>query len=53
MAFDIDLIQKIYEQLPTKVSAARALLGRPLTLAEKVLYSHTYEPPAKAYEPWP
>src|SRR3954471_11400339 len=49
MAFDIDLIQKIYEQLPTKVSAARGLLGRPLTLAEKVLYSHTYEPPAKAY----
>jgi aconitate hydratase len=49
MAFDIDLIQRIYEQLPSKVSAARGLLGRPLTLGEKVLYSHTYEPPAKAY----
>jgi aconitate hydratase len=49
MAFDIDLIQKLYEQLPGKVANARKLLGRPLTLAEKVLYAHTYEPPAKAY----
>ena len=50
MAFDIDLIQKVYEQLPGKVAAARKLLGRPLTLAEKTLYSHTSESPAKAYE---
>ncbi len=49
MAFDIDLIQKVYEQLPGKVAAARKLLGRPLTLAEKTLYSHTYEAPARAY----
>ena len=49
MAFDIDLIQKVYEQLPGKVAAARKLLGRPLTLAEKTLYSHTYEAPTKAY----
>ena len=50
MAFDIDLIQKVYEQLPGKVAAARKLLGRPLTLAEKTLYSHTSESPVKAYE---
>jgi aconitate hydratase len=50
MAFDIDLIQKVYEQLPGKVVAARKLLGRPLTLAEKTLYSHTSESPVKAYE---
>ncbi|MCW3123278.1 MAG: aconitate hydratase [Flavipsychrobacter sp.] len=49
MAFDIDLIQKVYEQLPGKVTAARKLLGRPLTLAEKTLYSHTYEAPTRAY----
>ena len=49
MAFDIDLIQKVYEQLPGKVAAARKLLGRPLTLAEKTLYSHTYEAPTRAY----
>src|SRR6201986_3463458 len=49
MAFDLDLIQKVYEQLPGQVAAARKLLGRPLTLAEKVLYSHTYEAPTRAY----
>jgi len=49
MAFDIDLIQKVYEQLPGKVAAARKLLGRPLTLAEKILYSHTYDAPTRAY----
>lgn len=49
MAFDIDLIQKIYEELPGKINAARNLLGRPLTLAEKVLYSHTFEAAARAY----
>jgi aconitate hydratase len=50
MAFDIHLIQKVYEDLPRKVDEARKLLGRPLTLAEKVLYAHTYEAPGKAYE---
>lgn len=50
MAFDIDIIQKVYEQLPGKMQMARKLLGRPLTLAEKVLYAHTYDPAAKAYE---
>jgi len=50
MAFDIDLIQKVYAELPGKVAAARKLLGRPLTLAEKTLYSHSYETPVKAFE---
>jgi len=49
MAFDIDLIQKVYEQLPGKVAAARNLLGRPLTLAEKNLYAHSHETPTKPY----
>ena len=49
MAFDIDLIQKLYAQFPGKVAAARKLLGRPLTLTEKILYAHSYETPAKAY----
>ncbi len=49
MAFDIDLIQRVYEQLPGKVAAARKLLGRPLTLAEKTLYSHTCETAETAY----
>lgn len=49
MAFDIDLIRKVYEQLPGKVAAARKLLGRPMTQAEKVLYSHAYDTPSAAY----
>ena len=49
MAFDLDLIRKVYQQLPGKVAAARSLLGRPLTLGEKTLYSHAYETPTKGY----
>ncbi|MEM9930223.1 MAG: hypothetical protein AAF840_10420, partial [Bacteroidota bacterium] len=43
MAFDIDLIKKVYADLPGKVAAARKALGRPLTLSEKILYSHLHE----------
>ncbi|MBC7552999.1 MAG: aconitate hydratase, partial [Taibaiella sp.] len=49
MAFDIELIKKIYDELPGKLDVARKLLGRPLTLAEKTLYSHAYEIPATPY----
>jgi len=40
MAFDIEMIKALYEKMPAKVEAARKLLGRPLTLTEKVLYAH-------------
>jgi aconitate hydratase len=50
MVFDLDLIKKIYSALPGKVAAARKLTGTPLTLAEKILYSHLYEPATKAYQ---
>lgn len=40
MAFDIDIIQKVYNQLGAKVAATRQLLNRPLTLTEKILYAH-------------
>lgn len=40
MAFDIDMIKKVYENMPSRIEAARKTLGRPLTLAEKILYSH-------------
>jgi aconitate hydratase len=42
MAFDIEMIRKVYEQLPSKVEAARQLVGRPLTLSEKILYAHLH-----------
>ncbi len=50
MAFDLDLIQKVYEQLPEKTAAARKLLGRPLTQAEKILYAHTFDALGKAHD---
>ncbi|MBK6347730.1 MAG: aconitate hydratase [Bacteroidales bacterium] len=43
MLFDLDLIRKAYASMPEKVRMARTLLGRPLTLSEKILYSHLFE----------
>jgi len=51
MAFDFDLIQKHYANLPARVAEARQLLGRPLTLTEKILYAHLWDKfPAAPYE---
>ena len=50
MVFDLDLIKKLYAGMPAKVDAARSLVGKPLTLAEKILYSHLFEKPKRAYE---
>ena len=50
MAFDIDLIKKVYEDLPGKVAEAREKLGKPLTLTEKILYTHLHpESPLQQY----
>lgn len=43
MVFDLDLIKKLYAEMPAKVDAARKALGRPLTLAEKILYAHLWK----------
>ena len=40
MAFDIEMIKAVYETIGDRVSKARAITGKPLTLAEKILYSH-------------
>jgi aconitate hydratase len=50
MVFDLDLIKKLYAGMPAKVDAARSLVGKPLTLAEKILYAHLFENPKRAYE---
>ncbi len=42
MAFDIDMIRKVYESMPSRIEAARKALGRPLTLSEKILYAHLH-----------
>ena len=43
MAFDIEMIKKVYENMAERVDKARDLVGRPLTLSEKILYSHLWE----------
>ncbi len=43
MTFDIDMIRKVYDRYPERVSAAREAVGKPLTLAEKILYTHLWE----------
>src|SRR4026207_1133162 len=46
MVFDLDLIKKVYSALPSKIEAARKIVGKPLTLSEKILYSHLSQPTA-------
>ncbi len=43
MAFDIDMIKGIYSKFEERVTAARELTGKPLTLAEKILYTHLWD----------
>ena len=51
MAFDIEMIRKVYNELPVKIEAARNLVGRPLTLAEKILFAHLHiDMEAQAYQ---
>ncbi|MFT4969138.1 MAG: aconitate hydratase [Chitinophagales bacterium] len=51
MAFDIEMIKKVYQDLPANIEAARKTLQRPLTLTEKILYTHLHqENPLQNYE---
>ncbi|MEQ1767007.1 MAG: aconitate hydratase, partial [Methylotenera sp.] len=43
MAFDIEMIKQVYANYPEKIAAARKILNRPLTLTEKILYTHLTE----------
>ncbi|HRZ84477.1 MAG TPA: hypothetical protein P5069_18645, partial [Candidatus Hydrogenedentes bacterium] len=43
MLFDLDMILSVYARLDGRVAAARKVLGRPMTLAEKILYGHLWE----------
>ncbi|MCL4691987.1 MAG: aconitate hydratase [Candidatus Hydrogenedentes bacterium] len=47
MAFDVDMIQAVYGRIADRVAAARKVLGRPLTLTEKILYAHLFDGAAK------
>lgn len=51
MVFDLDMIKAVYARMGERVEAARKVVGRPLTLTEKILYSHLTEGNAgKAYD---
>ncbi len=43
MAFDIEMIKAVYAKFPSRVSAARKVAGKPLTLTEKILYTHLWQ----------
>ena len=43
MAFDIDMIKAVYEKYPERVAASRSILNKPLTLTEKILYTHLWD----------
>ena len=42
MAFDIEMIKKVYAEMPEKINAAKTFLGRSLTLSEKILFAHLH-----------
>jgi aconitate hydratase len=50
MAFDIDMIKGVYSKMAENVDKAREVVGKPLTLSEKILYNHLWDGnPTKAF----
>lgn len=49
MTENLDMIKKVYTEMADKQNAAKKILGRSLTLAEKILYSHLWETPTREY----
>ncbi|VAX25998.1 Aconitate hydratase [hydrothermal vent metagenome] len=49
MTQNFDMIQKVYSDLADKQKKAKEIVGRPLTLAEKILYSHLWEEPTREF----
>ncbi len=43
MAFDIEMIKGVYTRMAERVDKAREIVGRPLTLSEKILYNHLWD----------
>ncbi|HCZ08946.1 MAG TPA: aconitate hydratase, partial [Flavobacteriales bacterium] len=41
--FDLEMIRAVYDRFPSRVAAARNVTGKPLTLAEKILYTHLWD----------
>ena len=43
MVFDLDMIKKVYDMYPQRINAIRKLIDSPLTLSEKILYTHLWD----------
>lgn len=43
MAFDLDMIKKVYGNFGSRIETARKAVGKPLTLTEKILYAHLWD----------
>ena len=50
MVFDIEMIKKVYSSLKDKVDIAKKVCNHPLTLSEKILYSHLWNNPENPFE---
>lgn len=50
MLVDMNLVRSVYKKIEANVDKTRKRLGRPITLAEKILYSHLYEPEETIFE---
>lgn len=50
MIFDLAMIESVYRRTPGRIKAARKMVGRPLTLTEKILYAHFWRPSKKPAE---
>ncbi|CAG0975164.1 partial aconitate hydratase, partial [Anaerolineae bacterium] len=49
MTENLDMIQRVYAQFQERAAAARAIAGKPLTYAEKILYAHLFEPVQRSF----
>ena len=50
MTENFDMIQKVYLSMKDKVESAKKILNRPMTYAEKILYSHLFNPVTNVFE---
>src|SRR5450755_274524 len=49
MVFDLGLIKKVYDEMPSKIAAAKKITGKALTLSEKILFTHLYSTTIQNY----
>ena len=43
MVQDLDMMKKVYSQFSQRIETTRKILNKPLTLTEKILYTHLFK----------